>query len=101
MGAIAIGIAVFFWRKNSKSWDSMWDEASNTASAWGKTASDTASAWGKTAGDTATAWGQNAGDEAGKDADKITGASEDGSKKVSDLADKATDAARSSYGAQS
>ena len=74
LSAIAIGVGVFFWRKKSKSWDSMWDEAKDSTSEWAKTASS----------------------EAHKTADKIVGASDDATKKAADVAKDVNAGVRSS-----
>ena len=74
VSAIAIGVGVFFWRKKSRSWDSMWDEARDSTSEWAKTASS----------------------EAQKAADKIVGTASDASQKAADLAGDVTDGIRSS-----
>ena len=42
VGVVAIGVGVFFWRKGSKSWDSMWDQARDAAADGGKKASEVA-----------------------------------------------------------
>jgi hypothetical protein len=71
-GAVAIGVGLAVWRKNSKSWSSMWDDAQGSASEWGTTAAR----------------------EAGNAADRFTGAFDDADKRKSDVASGITDAVR-------
>ena len=63
--AVAIGVGLVLWRKNSRSRGSMWATTSDTASSWSKTAAD----------------------EAGKAAHTVTATADGGSKAVSDLAE--------------
>ena len=64
LGAVvAIGVGVFFWRKQSTSGDAMWDEAKDSTSQWGTPAMD----------------------EAQKAADKMAGASNAAGTVTSDL----------------
>ena len=72
--AVAAGAGVAFWRTKSKSWGSMWDDAQDSASEWGKTAAR----------------------EAGHAADRFTGAFDDADKRTSDVASGMTDTVRGS-----
>jgi hypothetical protein len=40
--ALAIGIGVFFWRRDSASLESTWDDVRDTAPSWGRAATDQA-----------------------------------------------------------
>jgi hypothetical protein len=72
--AIAIGIGVFFWRRDSTALESTWDDVR----------------------DTTTSWAKGATDELSKAADKIVGGAADGGKKASDVTSDVTDAIRTS-----
>ena len=39
----AIAAAVYFWRKNEESWESMWDSTKDATSEWGRTVAHEAS----------------------------------------------------------
>ena len=69
---VAIGAGLAFWRTKSKSWGSMWDDAQDSASEWGKTAAR----------------------EAGNAADRFTGAFDDADERTSEVASGITDAVR-------
>jgi len=70
--ALAGGVAaaVFFWRKNEGSWESMWTSAKETPSSWGTTIAH----------------------EARQAADTVSTAVDNGTSAINDLANEITDA---------
>jgi gas vesicle protein len=100
-GAVAAG--VFFWRKNDRSWESMWSSTKETTSSWSETvanetsgvadtvsaAADNVAHVGPQLVDDVKAGGSQAHEEATEAVHRVAAAAEDATNAASDLAEEA------------
>src|SRR6516162_248343 len=84
----AIAAAVFFWRKNEESWESMWDFTKDTTSEWGRTVAHET----RQAADSVSTAVDNGTSAVNDLAHEITGATMDATQKIDDAAKKVSTA---------